>query len=851
MRNSARILFLTIFFLPFEISAQTGLYVYNPTGALSSMAGTSIVPSNDGHLVAAFSDTGGEEIMKLDDQGNVIWTYTAILYSPYSIFVHKLIPVPGEGYYYFSYNSCLHVNEDGSFGFLHTYLPSEAGFTTADFDGDFTFQDAVYTGTDFHVLTGQFKMLGAVDTALNKYALLQLDLGGAIAGAHLFDADTVISGGLYDCSLMNTGGYDYVIRPDKGFAYPSLVVDKIADGAATVASTEAFGTFYIPKGTEQLHDGYLEYGADVSGVGPLKIKLIKRSFAGDTLWTKITIIDPGGMYAGQQIADLVELDSHNLLALCSIMDADFIIRSYKLVLLSPMGDLLNISDVFYSYDQTYGYTGLNDMVKLGFNQIGFVAQTPMYDGIVLITDTTGNYYHTILRGQLFNDVNGNIICDAGEVTFGDQMIVASPMPYYAYTHADGTYDLFIGSMGDHTINAPDIDAWDIISPDDHYAFTVDSTMTGDTIPGFDFRYDYTAPVYDVQVTAHTAQVKPGFVTWNDMTIKNIGNQYGMSGTASLHFPGIFTFTGSDPVYDILSDTVIIWNYAGLDPMESITYHAEYVADAGAVVGTFANTTAIADALPADDDTTNNIFTAPEIVVAAIDPNHKTVLPAGLGVEGAIDTSTTDLIYTIDFQNTGNAPASFVDIYDTLDTDLVLTTVEMLSASHPYALFITAPNVLHWHFSPIVLTDSAADFAASVGYVMFKVKIQPGSPVGTVIHNSVAIYFDYNPPVFTNTVTNTLEVMSPITASAGASTTLHIFPSPATTMITIDAGSILTGSERIEFYSITGKRIFIPCKKNGAYTFIADVTSCRPGLYICTILDRNQNAIGRGNFEVVK
>jgi len=48
-----------------------------------------------------------------------------------------------------------------------------------------------------------------------------------------------------------------------------------------------------------------------------------------------------------------------------------------------------------------------------------------------------------------------------------------------------------------------------------------------------------------------------------------------------------------------------------------------------------------------------------------DPNNKEVSPAGAGPTGLIDTSTVELTYTVNFQNTGTAPAKHVYILDTL------------------------------------------------------------------------------------------------------------------------------------------------------------------------------------------
>jgi hypothetical protein len=54
----------------------------------------------------------------------------------------------------------------------------------------------------------------------------------------------------------------------------------------------------------------------------------------------------------------------------------------------------------------------------------------------------------------------------------------------------------------------------------------------------------------------------------------------------------------------------------------------------------------------------------------------------------------------------------------------------------------------------VLPDSATNPAGSQGFVDFTVYPKPDLPLGTLVPNRAAIYFDHNPPVITNTVERT-------------------------------------------------------------------------------------------------
>lgn len=142
---------------------------------------------------------------------------------------------------------------------------------------------------------------------------------------------------------------------------------------------------------------------------------------------------------------------------------------------------------------------------------------------------------------------------------------------------------------------------------------------------------------------------------------------------------------------------------------------------------------------------------PRVVVGlSYDPNLKSSSPAGAGSLHKI-ARDIPLEYTIEFQNTGTAPASKVVLLDTIDiSKLQINTIDMQMASHAYRLDILGSNVLRWTFDPIYLPDSGLDQTGSHGFVKFTLMPVSGLPNLTRINNYAEIYFDYNSPVRTNT-----------------------------------------------------------------------------------------------------
>ena len=157
---------------------------------------------------------------------------------------------------------------------------------------------------------------------------------------------------------------------------------------------------------------------------------------------------------------------------------------------------------------------------------------------------------------------------------------------------------------------------------------------------------------------------------------------------------------------------------------------------------------------------SNGFTQPfrdidcQPAITAYDPNDKSAQPVGYQGQHYID-STTILDYKIRFQNTGNDTAFYVMIKDTLSPHLDPSSIQMGASSHPYTWSLLNNGVLKVTFPDIQLVDSTTNEPLSHGFFTYSIHQQANNPVGTVINNRAAIYFDYNPPIITNTTFHTI------------------------------------------------------------------------------------------------
>ena len=141
-------------------------------------------------------------------------------------------------------------------------------------------------------------------------------------------------------------------------------------------------------------------------------------------------------------------------------------------------------------------------------------------------------------------------------------------------------------------------------------------------------------------------------------------------------------------------------------------------------------------------------------IGSFDPNDKHAIPEGVHEEHFIERNT-DIEYRIRFQNTGTDTAFTVVVKDTLSPWLDVSTIRPGASSHDYSLQIFEENILEFRFENIMLPDSNVNEVASHGFLKFKISQTFDNPLGTVIENDAAIYFDFNEPVITNTVFHTI------------------------------------------------------------------------------------------------
>ncbi|HAD11403.1 MAG TPA: hypothetical protein DCF33_03085 [Saprospirales bacterium] len=232
-------------------------------------------------------------------------------------------------------------------------------------------------------------------------------------------------------------------------------------------------------------------------------------------------------------------------------------------------------------------------------------------------------------------------------------------------------------------------------------------------------------------------------------------------------------------------------------------------------------------------------------IGAFDPNDKQGFPTGVGEDHNIRPGQ-ELEYLIRFQNTGTDTAFNVMIRDTLSAFLDPASVRPGASSHPYTWSLSGEGVITFMFKNILLPDSNINEPASHGFVQFRIAQQPNLPLGSVIENDAAIYFDFNAPIITNTTWHTLfdgPLMSAINEPGHNRTqqSLEIWPNPVKDQTSVRLKKASAGNKRVNLYNSTGQ-ILQSLHFTGQET-ILKCPSLAPGQYWIQVTDVQGRTLG--------
>ncbi len=497
----------------------------------------------------------------------------------------------------------------------------------------------------------------------------------------------------------------------------------------------------------------------------------------------------------------------------------------------------------YTYNWGGGITTQN---RAGLS--GGVYNVTVTDSLGCSTTASGSVLSTCyahITGFVFNDYNNNCVKDSGELAIPNKLISAQSSfnTFYGNTSISGQFDIPVPVIGTYSVGV--IQHSGLCGA---YSFCggapmvqVSSLDTSYSVDSFALQGSYD---FNLHLSAGWGAANPGFT-------KNYRIQYGdysMFGSGGLitiifKYDTNLIYQSSSlplPIHDLVNHT-LTWVLNDTIPFLQGMVDVTFLVPINLSLTYFLQTDFTITPTIGDCDSFNNHVHTSDLVTGSHDPNEKRVEPAGKILE-----EDSVLTYTIHFQNTGTDSTHFIIVKDTLSQNLNAATVRNIASSHPYSEFTISGNgILTWVFNPLRLVDSFTNEPGSHGFVKFTVKKKSNMPIGSIISNKAHIYFDYNVPVVTNTVADTVSepnYISALRSEDGIS--VKAFPNPFSNATNILVEG-LKGNFNFELYDVTGRlRNKISSIETNQFQLHRDELSSGVYFYRITSVNKKQSGYGK-------
>lgn len=430
-----------------------------------------------------------------------------------------------------------------------------------------------------------------------------------------------------------------------------------------------------------------------------------------------------------------------------------------------------------------------------------------------------------IKGVVRKDTEGNG-CDATDVLLPNILVATTngTNTFATLTFGNeyaGQYRLYVGEGEFETTVMADIPTYFVLNPSSYT-----SSFTGfGNIDTADFCIATIGPVNDVNVVLYPLdEARPGFDVSYKLVYKNIGTT-NLTGQTTLQYDNTkMQFLNSNASPSSQTANTLNFDYTNLAPFEIRTVNLNFTIFPPPTTNIDETLVFNATVTPVDDDYTpdDNTFVLQETVIGAYDPNDITCLE---GDEVLIENADDYLHYVIRFQNTGTASAINVRVEQVLDPQLDWTTLQLEGMSHNGRTTIIDGSLVTFMFNNIRLPHSAANEEASNGYILFKIKPMATTiEVGDMISATANIYFDFNPPIITNTAVTTY--VTTLGNVEFDSSKWVIYPNPTIGQLKISGTEAIL---QLEVHSILGSKVI-----ESRNTDEVDVSDLDVGVYFVTI-----------------
>lgn len=437
-----------------------------------------------------------------------------------------------------------------------------------------------------------------------------------------------------------------------------------------------------------------------------------------------------------------------------------------------------------------------------------------------------------IHGILYHDTNQDCAYNSLETKLEGKMIElkgsSTNFTNYAMTDTAGSFN-FYAPIGNYQIIP--------VSPK-YWVSTCNNGISVSLSNNSDTSYNnqlglYMLPnIQDLRISVASGRIRAGQNINYFIHATNEGTK-AMSGRIVINYDSLLKFVSAVPGPDTILYNKLVWNYSNLpcgqNTQIQFTLHGDTTLTFQDNIKTLY---AAIEPVPTDYTPLDNVDSLPQSVFGPYDPNDKSI-----NLNDTISVDDTLFTYTIQFQNLGNDTAFDVTLRDTLSDLFEIRTLKMGASSYPYSTSFIG-NVMSIKFKSISLPPKTTDEINSQGFIKYSIKRKAFIAPGTHITNRAAIYFDYMPPVITNTTDNVYYNLAVSIPDFKKAESVTIFPNPAYTRINITG---IKDKSTIRLYDSFGKLILEKDIENNA---TIDISNYNQGIYILVTDNNNERVFNK-------
>jgi uncharacterized repeat protein (TIGR01451 family) len=445
-----------------------------------------------------------------------------------------------------------------------------------------------------------------------------------------------------------------------------------------------------------------------------------------------------------------------------------------------------------------------------------------------------------ISGKVFNDSNNNGKQDNGEPALSDVIVSAKGSKAHAVTDVNGFYSIQTEPIVNDTLRISLRNAYVTVKPTFHLPQRTDSS--------YNFAVSFLPNVKDLSITTTSIlPPRPGFDNTIVLTIENKGTTTLFNPIINMKYDSRIRFISTDtrPVVDT-PQYFLSWTLGVIQPNTRQNISAVFNTPTNIPINSVLTHTIKVEPIAGDTTPKDNLDTMRLTVLGSYDPNDKQVnRPKEIDFKQF--NASNGWQYTIRFQNTGNYPASFIRIVDTLNSNLDISSLQILASSHPMTYSILNKNVLVFFFDNINLDDSTTNETASHGFVKFAINPIKTLTFGSTVKNTAFIYFDYNKPIVTNTTKNDIVQLSAVQYLQEWQS-MDISPNPTSGIVYFTLPNslneqYLNAEMQVEVIDITGRLVLKKTFTNERVNAL-DLMTLQEGIYFILVKSKTKNSVGK-------